>query len=149
MRLVIVESPAKARTVRKLLGAGYRVLACYGHVSDLPAKPGSVQPEQDFAMVYESAGRRAARALGAIRAALAEAEGLVLATDPDREGEAIAWQVLSWLGEKNALGDKPVERVAFHEITGPAVRAAMACPRRASRARSGARSRSWGQTSRR
>ena len=129
MRLVVVESPAKARTVRKLLGAGYRVLACYGHVSDLPAKAGSVKPDEGFAMVYETGGRRAARALGAIRGALAEADGLVLATDPDREGEAIAWQVLSWLREKDALGDKPVERVAFHEITAPAVRAAMARPR--------------------
>ena len=68
-------------------------------------------------MVYETAGRRAARALGAIRTALGDAEGLVLATDPDREGEAIAWQVLTWLREKDALGGKPVERVAFREIT--------------------------------
>ncbi len=80
-------------------------------------------------MVYETAGRRAARALGAIRAALGDAEGLILATDPDRKGEAIAWQVLTWLREKDALGDKPVERVAFREITAEGVRAAMARPR--------------------
>ena len=80
-------------------------------------------------MVYETAGRRAARALGAIRAALGDAEGLILATDPDREGEAIAWQVLGWLREKDALGERPVRRVAFHEITAEGVRAAMALPR--------------------
>ncbi len=86
-------------------------------------------PDEGFAMVYETAGRRAARALGAIRTALGDAEGLVLATDPDREGEAIAWQVLTWLREKDALGGKPVERVAFREITAEGVRAAMARPR--------------------
>ena len=105
------------------------MLACHGHVRDLPAKAGSVKPDDGFAMVYETAGRRAARALGAIRAALGDAEGLILATDPDREGEAIAWQVLTWLREKDALGDKPVERVAFREITAEGVRAAMARPR--------------------
>ena len=125
MQVVVVESPAKARTVGAYLGRGYRVLACYGLVSDLPAKPGSVRPDDGFAMVYETAGRRAARALGIIRAALVEADGLVLATDPDREGEAIACQVLSWLRERDALGDRPVRRVAFHEIT----REAMARPR--------------------
>ena len=129
MRVVVVESPAKARTVERFLGRGWRVLACHGHVRDLPAKPGSVKPDEGFAMVYETAGRRAARALGAIRAALGDAEGLILATDPDREGEAIAWQVLTWLREKDALGDKPVERVAFREITAEGVRAAMARPR--------------------
>ena len=129
MQVVVVESPAKARTVGAYLGRGYRVLACYGLVSDLPAKPGSVRPDDGFAMVYETAGRRAARALGIIRAALVEAEGLVLATDPDREGEAIAWQVLSWLRERDALVDRPVRRVAFHEITREAVREAMARPR--------------------
>ena len=129
MEVVVVESPAKAKTVGRYLGRGYRVLACYGHVSDLPAKAGSVKPDEDFAMVYETAGRRAARALGAIRAALEEAGGLVLATDPDREGEAIAWQVLTWLHGKDALADRPVRRVAFHEITAEAVREAMAHPR--------------------
>ena len=129
MWVVVVESPAKARTVERFLGRGWRVLACHGHVRDLPAKAGSVKPDDGFAMVYEIAGRRAARALGAIRAALGDAKGLILATDPDREGEAIAWQVLTWLREKDALGDKPVERVAFREITAEGVRAAMARPR--------------------
>ena len=129
MWVVVVESPAKARTVGRFLGRGWRVLACHGHVRDLPAKAGSVKPDEGFAMVYETAGRRAARALGAIRTALGDAEGLILATDPDREGEAIAWQVLGWLREKDALGDKPVERVAFHEITAEGVGAAMARPR--------------------
>ena len=129
MRVVVVESPAKARTVERFLGRGWRVLACHGHVRDLPAKAGSVKPDDGFAMVYGTAGRRAARALGAIRAALGDAEGLILATDPDREGEAIAWQVLTWLREKDALGDKAVERVAFREITAEGVRAAMARPR--------------------
>ena len=128
MQVVVVESPAKARTLRKLLGADYRVFATRGHVSDLPARAGSVEPDAGFAMVYET-GKRARRALGAIRAALGDAEGLILATDPDREGEAIAWQVLTWLREKDALGDKPVERVAFREITAEGVRAAMARPR--------------------
>ena len=76
MRVVVVESPAKARTVERFLGRGWRVLACHGHVRDLPAKAGSVTPDDGFAMVYETAGRRAARALGAIRAALGDAEGL-------------------------------------------------------------------------
>ena len=108
--LVVVEFPAKARTVGRFLGDGWRVLACHGHARDLPAKAGSVKPDEGFAMVYETAGRRAARALGAIRTALGDAEGLILATDPDREGEAIAWQVLTWLREKDALADKPVGR---------------------------------------
>ena len=128
MDVVVVESPAKARTIRKLLGSGYRVLATSGHVSDLPARAGSVDPEDGFAMVYET-GRRAARALAAIRAALADAGRLVLATDPDREGEAIAWQVLTWLRERDAIGETPVARVVFHEITPGAVRDAMAHPR--------------------
>ena len=123
MWVVVVESPAKARTVGRFLGRGWRVLACHGHVRDLSAKAGSVKPDEGFAMVYETAGRRAARALGAIRTALGDAEGLILATDPDREGEAIAWQVLGWLREKDALGERPVRRVAFHEITAEGVRA--------------------------
>ena len=121
--VVVVESPVKARTVGRVLGRGYRVLACHGHVRDLPAKP-----DEGFALVYETAGKRAARALGAIRAALADGDGLVLATDPDREGEAIAWQVLDWLRAKVGLGDRPVARVALDEITAEGC-AAMARPR--------------------
>ena len=128
MQVVVVESPAKARTLRGCLGAGHTVVATRGHVRDLAAKDGSVDPARGFAMVYETK-RGAARALGAIAAALADAEALVLATDPDREGEAIAWQVLEWLRETGALDGKAVRRVAFHEITPEAVRDAMANPR--------------------
>ena len=128
MQVVVVESPAKARTVGTYLGAGYRVIATRGHVSDLPAKAGSVNPEDGFAAVYET-GKRAARTLGAVAKALRRADTLVLATDPDREGEAIAWQVLTWLRQRDAVGDVPVHRVAFHEVTPAAVRAALARPR--------------------
>ena len=128
MHVVVVESPAKARTLREYLGPGHEVIATRGHVQNLAAKDGSVDPARGFAMAYATR-RGAARALGAIAAALAEAEVLVLATDPDREGEAIAWQVLEWLREKGALEGKAVRRVAFHEITPDAVREAMARPR--------------------
>ena len=121
MHVVVVESPAKAKTIGRYLGDGYRVFASYGHVSDLPAKDGSVRPEDGFAMTYVTA-RRANRVLSRIRAALKDAESLILATDPDREGEAIAWQVLSWLREKDAIGERPVRRVDFHEITEHGVR---------------------------
>ena len=104
--MVVVESPAKARTIGKYLGAGYRVMATRGHVRDLPAKDGSVDPDDGFAMAFET-GRGAARKLGAIAKALTRADTLVLATDPDREGEAIAWQVLSWLTERDAVGEPP------------------------------------------
>ncbi len=128
MEVVVVESPAKAKTIARYLGGGYRVLATRGHVSDLPVKEGSVDPARDFAMVYATP-RRAARAMRAIAAALEDADALVLATDPDREGEAIAWQVLDWLQRNDAIGDRPVRRVAFNEITPDAVRDAMAHPR--------------------
>ncbi len=128
MHVVVVESPAKAKTIGRWLGDDYQVLASYGHVIDLPAREGSVRPEREFEIVYET-GPRARRALGAIRAALAGAESLVLATDPDREGEAISWQVLKWLRDRGALGEAVVRRVVFHEITPEAVREAMARPR--------------------
>ena len=124
----MVESPAKARTLRGYLGPGHKVIATRGHVRDLAAKDGSVDPARDFAMAYATR-RGATRVMGAIAEALAEADVLVLATDPDREGEAIAWQVLEWLREKGALEGKAVRRVAFHEITPDAVREAMARPR--------------------
>ncbi len=124
----MVESPAKARTLRGYLGAGHRVIATRGHVRDLAAKDGSVDAARDFAMAYATR-RGAARVMRAVAEALKEADALVLATDPDREGEAIAWQVLEWLREKGALEGKAVQRVVFHEITPGAVRAAMARPR--------------------
>ena len=126
--VVVVESPAKAKTIRGYLGAGYRVIATRGHVKDLPAKDGSVDTAHDFAMVYVTK-RGAGPPLGAIAAALREADMLILATDPDREGEAIAWQVLTWLRDRGALGDKAVRRVVFHEVTPDAVHEAMARPR--------------------
>ena len=128
MHVVVVESPAKAKTVRRLLGAGHTVIATRGHVQDLPAKDGSVDPAEGFAIVY-APRRNAARTLRSIADALDGAETLVLATDPDREGEAIAWQVQTWLEENAALGDTPVRRVVFHEVTADAVRAAMDNPR--------------------
>ena len=127
-RLVVVESPAKARTIGQFLGGGYRVMATRGHVRDLPAKAGSVKPEDGFAMVYET-GRGAARTPGAMAKALRRADALVLATDPDREGEAIAWQVLSGLRKQDAVGDRAVHQVAFHEVTPAGVRTALARPR--------------------
>ena len=128
MHVVVVESPAKAKTLRGYLGAGHEVIATRGHVKDLPAKEGSVDPARDFAMRYATR-RGAARPLGAIAAALRDADALVLATDPDREGEAIAWQVVSWLADKGTLEGKTVQRVVFHEITAEAVREAMRRPR--------------------
>ena len=126
--VLVVESPAKARTIGRYLGPDYRAIATRGHVSDLPAKAGSVKPDDGFAMVTET-GRGAARTLGAVAKALGKADSLVLATDPDREGEAIAWEVLRWLEERDALGDRAVHRVAFHEVTPAAVRTALARPR--------------------
>ena len=118
--VVVVESPAKAKTIGAWLGPSCRVMATRGHLRDLPSKAGSVDPDDGFAMRYQT-GRRAARTLGAIARALENADGLVLATDPDREGEAIAWQVLDWLEERDAIGGRRVERVAFHEVTEEAV----------------------------
>ena len=128
MHVVVVESPAKAKTLRGYLDVGHEVIATRGHVKDLPAKDGSVDPARDFAMRYVTR-RGAARPLGAIAAALRGADTLVLATDPDREGEAIAWQVLTWLADKGALEGKTVRRVVFHEVTMEAVRDAMRRPR--------------------
>ena len=124
IHVVVVESPAKAKTIRSYLGTAHVVVANRGHVKDLPAKDDSVDPAHDFTMVYATR-RGAARALGAIAAALRGAEGLVLATDADREGEAIAWQALTWLRDRGALDGKTVRRVVFHEITAEAVREAM------------------------
>ena len=126
--VMVVESPVKARTIGRYLGPSYRVIATRGHVRDLPARAGSVKPEDGFAMVTET-GKRAARTLAAVAKALERAQTLVLATDPDREGESIAWQVLEWLTERDAVGDVPVHRVAFHEVTPAAVRTALARPR--------------------
>jgi DNA topoisomerase I len=128
MNVVIVESPAKAKTINKYLGSDYQVLASYGHVRDLPAKDGSVDPNADFAMTWEVDGK-AAKRLSEIAAAVKGADRLILATDPDREGEAISWHVLEVLKAKKALKGQRVERVVFNAITKQAVLDAMKSPR--------------------
>jgi DNA topoisomerase-1 len=128
MDVVIVESPAKAKTINKYLGSNYKVLASYGHVRDLPAKDGSVRPDDDFSMSWEVDGPSSKR-LSDIAKAVKDADGVILATDPDREGEAISWHVLEVLRQKKALKDKPVSRVVFNAITKQAVTEAMRNPR--------------------
>ncbi|WP_448506292.1 type I DNA topoisomerase [Immundisolibacter sp.] len=125
--VVVVESPAKAKTIKKYLGAGYEVFASYGHVRDLVAKEGAVQTEQNFAMRYEGIERNA-RHVDAIAKAVRSADQLLLATDPDREGEAIAWHLAELLRERKVLADKPVRRVVFHEITQRAIQEAVDHP---------------------
>jgi DNA topoisomerase I len=125
--LVIVESPAKAKTIEKYLGKDFHVLASYGHVRDLIPKEGAVDPENGFAMKYEVIDRNQ-KHVQTISKALKSADALYLATDPDREGEAISWHLFELLKEKNLLKDKPVHRVVFHEITKKAVTAAIANP---------------------
>ncbi len=128
MNVVVVESPAKAKTINKYLGSGYKVLASFGHVRDLPAKDGSVRPDDDFEMVWEVDGASAKR-MKDIADAVKDSDGLFLATDPDREGEAISWHVLDLLKKKKVLNGKPVKRVVFNAITKKAVLDAMAQPR--------------------
>jgi len=126
--LVIVESPAKATTISNYLGKDFDVLASYGHVRDLVPKEGAVDPEQGFAMKYQVIERNE-KHVKAIIKALKKADALYLATDPDREGEAISWHLIELLKERKVLGDKAVHRVVFHEITKDAVRDAVANPR--------------------
>ena len=120
MNLVIVESPAKAKTINKYLGDNYIVLASYGHIRDLPSKNGSVDPEQNFKMEWE-VDSFSKKYLKEITDAAKESSKIILATDPDREGEAIAWHVKEYLNEKKLLKDKEIERVVFNEITKKAV----------------------------
>ncbi len=126
--VVVVESPAKAKTINRYLGDKFTVLASFGHVRDLPPKDGSVRPDQDFAMDWE-ADVRGERQVSAIAKALKGASTLYLATDPDREGEAISWHVRAMLDEKRALKGVDVRRITFNEITRSAIRAAIAHPR--------------------
>ncbi len=126
--VVVVESPAKAKTINRYLGGGYTVLASFGHVRDLPPKDGSVRPDHDFAMDWES-DARGDKQVGAIAKALKGAKTLYLATDPDREGEAISWHVRAMLEDKNALKGIDVHRISFNEITRNAVQYAIAHPR--------------------
>jgi DNA topoisomerase-1 len=126
--LVIVESPGKVKTIKKYLGKDYEILASYGHVRDLIPKEGAVDPEHGFAMKYEVVEKNA-KHVAAIAKALKEADALYLATDPDREGEAISWHLLELMRTKKALGKKPVCRIVFHEITLSAIQQAVTHPR--------------------
>src|SRR6266850_5368471 len=128
MKVVVVESPAKAKTINKYLGDDYKVVASYGHVRDLPAKDGSVLPDSDFAMSWEVDGK-AEKHMRAIAEALRGADRLFLATDPDREGEAISWHVREVLKARRALKDVDVKRVVFNEVTRNAVLDAFRHPR--------------------
>ncbi len=128
MQVVIVESPAKAKTINKYLGTDFKVLASYGHIRDLPPKDGSVRPDEDFAMDWE-VDASSQKHLKEIVTALKGAKGLILATDPDREGEAISWHVLEELNRSKALNGQPVKRVTFNAITKKAVLEAMEHPR--------------------
>jgi DNA topoisomerase-1 len=124
MNLVVVESPAKAKTIKKYLGPGFEVLASYGHVRDLRPKEGAVEPEDGFSMHYAVIERNE-KHVAALSKAMKKSDALYLATDPDREGEAIAWHVAELLRERKLLDGKPVRRVVFHEITKRAILAAM------------------------
>ena len=128
MNLVVVESPAKAKTINKYLGPDYTVLASYGHVRDLPSKDGSVLPDEDFAMSWE-VDAKASKRLSEIAEIAKKSDRVILATDPDREGEAISWHVLEVLTKKKAVKDATVQRVTFNAITKAAVLEAMAAPR--------------------
>lgn len=128
MDVVVVESPNKVKSINKYLGRNYKVLASFGHVRDLPAKDGSVKPDDDFAMSW-AVDAASSKRLSDIAKAVKEADGLILATDPDREGEAIAWHVLEVLKQKRVLKDKTIKRVAFNSITKQAVLEAIANPR--------------------
>lgn len=128
MKVVIVESPAKAKTINKYLGGDYAVYASYGHIRDLPSKDGSVDPENDFAMIWEADSKSLAR-IREIAEAVKGSEKLILATDPDREGEAISWHIMEALKSRRVLKDVAVERVVFNAITKTAVTEAMKNPR--------------------
>ncbi|MFN7191360.1 MAG: toprim domain-containing protein, partial [Rhodospirillales bacterium] len=128
MKLVIVESPSTAKTSNKYLGDEYRVLASYGHVRDLREKDGAVEPDRDFEMHWEI-GERAKKPVSEITRALKGVKTLILATDPDREGEAISWHLKEVLAAANKLKDVDVRRVVFNEITKTAILEAMRHPR--------------------
>ena len=126
--LVVVESPAKAKTIKKYLGKDFEVLASYGHVRDLVPKEGAVDPEHGFAMRYQVLEKNE-RHIESIARGLAKSKALYLATDPDREGEAIAWHLKEILKSRGGLDGKAVHRVVFYEITRNAIREAVAQPR--------------------
>src|SRR6202000_626060 len=128
MNVLIVESPGKVKAINKYLGSNYKVLASFGHIRDLPSKDGSVKPDEDFAMTWD-VDARAPSKIKDSAPAVKGADKLILATDPDREGEAISWHILEVLKDKKLLKDLPVERGAFNAITKSAVTEAIAHPR--------------------
>src|SRR5579862_7823312 len=128
MNVLVVESPGKIKAISKYLGPEYQVLASFGHIRDLPSKDGSVKPDDDFAMIWE-VDDKAQKRIKDIADAVKKADKLNLATDPDREGEAISWHVLQVLNQRHALKDTPVERVVFNAVTKQAVTEAMTHPR--------------------
>src|SRR5215469_4111907 len=128
MNVLIVESPGKVKAINKYLGPSYRVMASFGHIRDLPPKDGSVKPDEDFSMIWE-VDARAQKRIKEIADAVKGADKLILATDPDREGEAISWHVLEVLKQRRALGRAQVERVVFNAITKSAILDAIANPR--------------------
>jgi len=128
MKVVVVESPGKVKSINKYLGSGYKVLVSFGHIRDLPSKDGSVKPDEDFAMTWH-VDERAEKRVKDIVEAVKTADKLILATDPDREGEAISWHVLEVLRQKRALGKVKIERVAFNAVTKAAILDAIAHPR--------------------
>ena len=128
MKLVIVESPAKAKTINKYLGDDYQVMASYGHIRDLPSKDGSVKPDDDFAMAWQLSDGAGPR-LTSLKKAVKSSDAVILATDPDREGEAISWHLQEIFNEANLLAGKTVQRVVFNEVTKTAILRAMEQPR--------------------
>src|SRR6201993_4132736 len=128
MNVLIVESPGKVKAINKYLGSNYKVLASFGHIRDLPSKDGSVKPDEDFTMTWD-VDARAQSKIKDIAQAVKDADKLILATDPDREGEAISWHILEVLKDKKALNGQPIERVVFNAITKQAVTEAMKHPR--------------------
>src|SRR5882757_9054918 len=128
MNVLIVESPGKVKAINKYLGADYKVLASFGHIRDLPSKDGSVKPDDDFSMTWD-VDARAASKIKDIAAAMKGADKLILATDPDREGEAISWHILEVLKDRKVLGKIPVERVVFNAVTKSAILEAIKHPR--------------------
>jgi DNA topoisomerase-1 len=126
--VVIVESPAKAKTINKYLGSDYKVLASFGHIRDVPPKDGSVRPDEDFAIDWEYA-ERGKQHVDEITKAVKTADRVLLASDPDREGEAIAWHIQEVLLQKKAIDRRKIERITFNEITKAAVLEAIKNPR--------------------
>lgn len=132
MNVIVVESPTKARTIEKYLGSNYKVLSSFGHIRDLPPKDGSVDPDQNFKMIW-AVGKDSEKQIKEIEKALKKADALYLASDPDREGEAIAWHVQEVLQERGALENVDVKRIVFHEITKKAIKASLDHPRQLNR----------------